>query len=304
MVLNVSAKFYLTISCVLLLSGCNNNIKESIEYKTLLNENYKLKNENDSLKNTLENRFFLAKKMSENKKYKEAILNYEYIILNYKDGYYFDKAKKNLANVKYVVNSLKKEEERRNRLKFKALKPSLNIKTDSLKIKVSNLKFSNSFTFDRYSDTYHYREAERGNKYLSFNANISAENKNPKLPLFYVYVYENSKLNLISSTSGMKYEFYRWEDYGSYLGNEADYSNDFRRSKTVRFAIGEELIVNDYKDKEVYLVLSKKNFAYKTPTRIGNPEIEYAPFTTNKSIPKEIIELDEFDENFYLISRL
>ena len=26
--------------------------------------------------------------------------------------------------------------------------------------------------------------------------------------------------------------------------------------------------------------------------------------TTNKSIPKEIIELDEFDENFYLISRL
>ena len=297
------SKKIISISFVLFLFSCN-NIKESIEYKELLSENKKLKHEIDSLKNTLENRFFLAKKLSENKNYEEAINGYKYILANYKDGYYFEKAKKNLANVKSIVLNLKKEEERKNKLKFKALNPSLTIKTDSLNLKISNLKFSNSFTFDRYSDTYHYREAERGNKYLSFNSNISAINKNPKLPIFYVYVYENSKLNLISSKRGMKYEFYRWEDYGTYLGNQADYSNDFRRSKTVRFSIGEELVIKKYKGKEVYLVLSKKNFAYKAPTRIGNPEIEYTPFTTNLDVPKEITELDEFNENFYLISKL
>ena len=139
---------------------------------------------------------------------------------------------------------------------------------DSVSINAYGFNFTNEFTFDRYGDRYHYRQAERGNKFLSFDITVTAYSKNPNLPLFYVYVFEKDKLIRISRLKGMSYEFYKWEDYGTYLGNSADYSNDFSRTKKVRFDVGEQLQVSKYSGKEVYLVASKKEKAWKKSTLI------------------------------------
>ena len=71
----------------------------------------------------------------------------------------------------------------------------------------------------------------------------------------------------------MDIEFYKWEDYGSYLGNEADYSNDFSRTQTIRFDVGYELKISDYKGKDIYLVATRKGEMFKGTDRLRNPPV-------------------------------
>ena len=101
----------------------------------------------------------------------------------------------------------------------------------------------------------------------------------------------------------MSYEFYKWKDYGTYLGNYSDYSNDFSRTKRIRFDVGEQLQVSKYIGKEIYLVVSKKEKASRQSTRIGNPEIEYSPYSIDVDIP-EILDIETFEKNFILVKRL
>ena len=46
---------------------------------------------------------------------------------------------------------------------------------------------------------------------------------------------------------------YEWEDFGTYLGNEPDYSNDFQRTKMIRFDIGSELKFQTTREKRFIL---------------------------------------------------
>ena len=291
---------YFTLSFTFLIS-CD--VKETKEYKTLLNKNNELKVIIDSLENTSENRFLKANNLFKSKNYEEAIIAFEIFIKNYRDSYYYPKAKKNLSISKTRFKNIEIEKERRERLKFKIFKESNPVKIDSILIKAYGFNFTNEFTFDRYDDTYHYRKAERGNKFLSFDVTITSEKKDPNLPLFYIYVFEKNKLKRLSRLKGMSYEFYKWEDYGTYLGNYSDYSNDFSRTKRIRFDVGEQLQVSKYSGKEIYLVVSKKEKASRQSTRIGNPEIEYSPYSIDVDIP-EILDIETFEKNFILVRRL
>lgn len=294
-------KKFLLLLLLIPLVSCD--VKESKDYKALLNKNNELKTIIDSLKNTSENRFLSANNLFKSGKYKEAISAFEVYVKNYGDSYYYSKAKKNLSIAKIKLKNAEIETERRERLKFKILKEINPVKMNNLSIKAYGFNFTNEFTFDRYDDSYHYRQAERGNKFLSFDVTISSEEKNPNLPLFYIYVFDKNKLKRLSRLKGMSYEFYRWEDYGTYLGNYADYSNDFSRTKRIRFDVGEQLQITKYKGKEIYLVLSKKDYAYRNRTTIGNPEIEYSPNSVIVDIP-EINDLETFEKNFILVKRL
>lgn len=279
------------------------SVENSKEYQKLKDENSRLQLLIDSLSETSENKYLKANRYFEDKNYGLAIEEFEDYVRLYKDSPYFNKAKQKLKASKIQLKKLNLEAERKASLKFKYYSENQTVKMKSLTLKTFGYNFTNQFDFDRYDDSYHYRESERGNKYFSFDAVVSSEDKDPSLPLFYIYVLEAGNLTLISSSSGMDYEFYEWEDFGSYLGNYADYSNDFSRTKSIRFDIGEEVKVSDYKGKEVYLLLSKNNTAYRS-TRIGNPEIHYTTSSSMDSPPKTITTTETFDEHFVLIKRL
>lgn len=284
-----------------LLNSCD--VRNSEEFKELLEENEKLKLQIDSLSNTSENRFLNANKLFTEEKWEDAINAFENYVRDFSDSFYTSKAIVNLDKAKRELRNLQAENERRERLKFRAINATNPVKIDSISIRAFGFNFTNEFTFDRYDDNYHYRQAERGSKFLSFDVSIMSESKHPNLPLFYVYVFDSDRLIRISGLKGMTYEFHRWDDYGSYLGNYADYGNDFSRTRTIRFDLGEQLVEDKYKGKEIYIVMSKKEYAYRKSTRIGNPEIQYSPYSVETDIP-EILDLDEFEKNFLLVQRL
>jgi hypothetical protein len=279
------------------------NVENSKKYQDLKDENSRLQILIDSLSETSENKYLNANKYFEDKNYELAIKEFENYVKLYKDSPYYNKANQKLKVSKIQLKKIKLEAERKASLKFKSYSEKQTVKIKSLTLKTFGYNFTNQFDFDRYDDRYHYRESERGNKYLSFDVVISSEDKDPSLPLFYIYVLDAGNLTLISSSRGMDYEFYEWEDYGSYLGNDADYSNDFSRTKSIRFDIGEEVKVSDYKGKKVYLLMSKNNTAYRS-TRIGNPEIYYTTLSSMDSPPKTITTTETFDKHFILIKRL
>ena len=93
---------------------------------------------------------------------------------------------------------------------------------------------------------------------------------------------------------GLEYRFRRWEDYGSYLGNSADYGNDFSRTKTIPFSLGYEIEESDYKGYPIYVVLHNKLNIIKEYDRFANPPSSY----NSKSYGyKKELNVDDFDEN-------
>ena len=52
--------------------------------------------------------------------------------------------------------------------------------------------------------------------------------------------------------------FNRWEDYGTYLGNDHDFSNDFAKTSSIRFKIGVE-VPNEITQKPYAIILKKNN---------------------------------------------
>ena len=278
-------------------------IENSKKYQELKNENSRLHLLIDSLSETSENKYIKANSYFENKNYEVAIDEFEDFIKLFKKSPYYNEAVQKLKISKVQLKKINLENERKASLKFKSYSENLTASFKDLTLKTFGFNFTNQFDFDRYDDRYNYRESERGNKYLSFDVVVSSEDKDPSLPLFYIYVLDAGNLTLISSSRGMDYEFYEWEDYGSYLGNSADYSNDFSRTKSIRFDVGEEVKVSDYKGKKVYLLLSKNNSAYRS-TRIGSPEIHYTKLSSMDSPPKTITTTETFDKHFILIKRL
>lgn len=95
------------------------------------------------------------------------------------------------------------------------------------------------------------------------------------------------------------YEFRRWEDYGSYLGNYADYKNDFSHSKTIPFSCGIELPADKLKNGTIYLALKKSTCFNRTKNKYGNPEVKYVK--SNSCNTKSILTVDDFDSDYELI---
>src|SRR5690606_10439228 len=118
-----------------------------------------------------------------------------------------------------------------------------------------NFKVSNTFTFDRYDDTYHYATAERGDKYIISNVIVSSKIKDPNLCAFAIYSLESdSSLTFINT---LEYRFQRWEDYATYLGNYQDKGNDFAYSENVKMTLGAAVSQEKLKNK-IFIISNNK----------------------------------------------
>ena len=179
-----------------------------------------------------------------------------------------------LKKINELEEKKKRDEERMLALGFKALKPSLSCKIDYNKVEISSLSIGNSFIFDSYDDRYYYRSADRGNKYITAVMKITSESMNPQLPQPAFYIIEGDKMKF---DGWFSVEFARWEDYGTYLGNDHDFGNDFAKTSTIRFKIGKEVSEENLK-KPYAIILKKENFLSREYNRFDTPPISYNGF--------------------------
>jgi len=250
------------------------------------------------LKNTAENRFVRAKKLFSENNLNGAKIEFQGIVDNFKGTNDASIASKEIAKIDKIIEQKRIEAERKKALGYKVLKPTTRVKYGDLSLRFDKIWKGKRWSFDDYGHKYFLRDAERGNSHIMTRVSITSDNNNPKLPPILVYQMNNGELKLLGT---LNYKFRRWEDYGSYLGNTADYGNDFAHSKTIPFNCGLELSNDKLKSGTIYIVLKKQGCFNRTKVDYGNPEIAYRQSLCN---PKQILKVEDFDSNYVLLKKL
>ena len=301
-------KIKLTITAILLLTiiSCSNNETEKkeiselkIELESAKTELANCSSELTEIKNTAENRFIRAKKLLSENKRKGAMSEFKGIVQNFEGTNDAKIASKEIDKINKAIENEELEKERKKALGYKVLKANTKIKFNDLSLRFEKVWIAKRWIFDDYGSQYFLRDATRGNKHILARVSITSESKNPSLPAILVYKMKDGELHLLGT---LGYEFRRWEDYGSYLGNYADYKNDFSHSKTIPFNCGIELSEDNLKAKSIYLVLKKSSCFNRVKNKYGNPEIEYVKAGSCKA--KSILTVDDFDDEYVLIKKL
>ena len=187
------------------------------------------------------------------------------------------------------------EEERIKALGYKAIPEQSSVKIDYNTITLSGISVGNRFIFDAYDDRWFYRDADRGCKYLTMQMSVTSSNHDPNLPQLAAYSIDGDKMNLIGEFDT---EFARWRDYGAYLGNYHDSSNDFSKVSTVKFKLGLQ-VSNEKLSRPYAIVVMKKNALTSHYDRFANPPKSYIGSANYPST----LSLDSFKSNYVLIKR-
>jgi hypothetical protein len=176
-----------------------------------------------------------------------------------------------VAKLSEEVKAKQREKARLERLKFKAISVTPTFTHNGLKFRTLKVSRTGRWVSDSYHYEYHYRDADRGTKFIVLRVNISSKtSKNPNL--FPVAVYKVSGKKLIH-IADFEYAFRRWHDYGSYLGNYSDSGNSFAKSKTVRFTLAAQ--VSDANLKAPLMVVASNEQCVERINRDLAPAVAY-----------------------------
>lgn len=250
------------------------------------------------IQNTPEQRNIRAKKYLVDGSPEKAKSEFQGIVSNYKGTEDADVAEREIAKIDKTIAKEKAEKERKKALGYKVLKQNTRPKYGDLSLRFDKIWKGKRWTFNDYGSKYFLRDATRGNAHVLARVSITSENNNPELPPVSVFKMNNGKLELLGTLS---YEFRRWEDYGSYLGNTADYGNDFSHSKTIPFNLGLELPKDQLKSNTVYIVMKKSGCFTREKKEYGRPKIQY---TKGYCKVKETLTVEDFDSEYVLLKKL
>lgn len=289
--------FYLPLLLIVILTSCNksNNGLKQADYDKLQAELTDCKKTVEELSNTPHLRLANGLKFQAENDFSNAKKEYKELIEKFPGTDEAKKATILIAEIEKVEIENQEAEERKKALGFKAIKENTSLKIGDLTIKFNSVNAESQWNFDDYGSEYRLRKAERGEIYIVAKISISAESKNPSLPPISVYQISNGGLKLLGT---MGYEFLRWKDYGSYLGNYADYGNDFSHTKTISFNCGLSVSRTIMDKDPVFVVVKKTNCFNRTINTYGNPPVSYTEGACNI---KATLTVDDFDNDYYVI---
>jgi hypothetical protein len=92
----------------------------------------------------------------------------------------------------------------------------------------------------------------------------------------------------------MEYEFYEWQDYGTYLGNEYDSGNDFETTATIPFSLGLEVNENVF-DDAIFVMVEHRNCANRA-RRSSSPEVYYSTLGCDPDPELETLSVKEAEK--------
>jgi hypothetical protein len=168
-------------------------------------------------------------------------------------------------------------------LGFKALRVAPELASAESTLHLRSATTSSRWVFDAYGDEWRYVEAEKGKTFITAKVTVSSEEKNPNLMGLAAYVADGAKLRRLGS---FEYRFSRWDDYASYLGNDADYRNDFAHSSSIPFSLAATVNKDEMKG-DIYLVATKEGCFTRSEDRFKNPPVWYYS-STCASLPQAL----------------
>lgn len=287
-------KFTFTIAVTLLLSSCNNGVQQS-EYDKLKAELSECKKNVEELQNTPQIRLSKGQQYLSKNDITNAKKEFNALIEKFGETDEALKAKSLIADIEKQEQERKEAEEKKRTLGFKILTENSSVTAGDVTVKFNTVTTGQQWVFDNYGDEWRYRSAERGEKYVLAKVSISSDNKNPELPPIGVYSMSNGSLSLIGA---MGYEFSRWDDYSSYLGNDHDFKNDFAHTRTIPFSLGLSVPNETSTNDAVFVVVKRENCYYRSTDRFGNPPVSYSSSGCNL---KPNLTIDDFDKDYILV---
>ncbi len=295
------ANFIITLSIIFIISSCGENtqnntseFKADIDSVAILKQHVaELQKEIELLKYPANQRLASIKEDISNDNLDKAlssISNLENLFPDSPEAKLCPDLRSQISNKK---EELRKEQERLEALGFKALSVKNTITIGYNTISLSNISVGNKFVFDAYEDRWFYRDADRGNRYVTMAMAVKSSSKNPELPQFAVYTIAGKTMSLEST---FKTEYARWSDYGSYLGNYHDSKNDFAKVSTVYFKLGCEVSENVVKGPYA-IVVKNENVLTENYDRFKNPP-QY--WTGSASYP-QTLSIEDFTSRYTLV---
>ena len=173
-------------------------------------------------------------------------------------------------------------------LGLKALKVSSTLIGNEATITLSGVSQTRRWISDAYDGQYHYRDAEKGASFIVARVKAASDNKDPGLPGVALYRSEGATLKRVAA---FRYEFVRWKDFGSYLGNYSDYSNDFAHTNTIPMSIGADAEIANLA-RPLFIVATKEGCHKRNYERFHNPPVSYIEASCSNL--KEILEVSDF----------
>ena len=187
----------------------------------------------------------------------------------------------------------RKEEERIRALGFKAITQCTSFEIGYNKVIISGISVGSTFTFDDYGNSYYYRTADRGSKYVSMSMSVTSSDHDPNLPQLALYTINGDRMRLEGT---FQTEFARWSDYGAYLGNYHDTKNDFAKVSTVKFKLGLQ-VDNETLQGPYAIVVKKENGLVSSYNRYDNPPMSYKGSVTYPNS----LKVEDFSNDYYLV---
>lgn len=176
-----------------------------------------------------------------------------------------------LAKIEELEQKAIEEEKRIKALGFKAIPQQTSFRIDYNKITLSDIKIGKRYIHDNYGYEYRYHEADRGSKYVLVTMTVTSENKDPKLPDLQIYTIDGGEMK---KETFFYTNFARWDDYGSYLGNDHDFGNDFSKTSTIKFKLAAE-VSDEVLAGKFAIVCKNVNCLSRSEDRFANPPISY-----------------------------
>lgn len=191
--------------------------------------------------------------------------------------------RKLLADAVKERESREKEKARIASLGFKAIPVKNSFAGNSSTVNLQSAQLGGTWKFNDHGDSYEYRTADRGSKYVIAQVVYSSRENSPKLLPLAVYSTVGGKLKKLGV---MGFEFVSWQSFATFLGNYHDGGNDFANSERIRFAMGLQ-IKNEDISKPLYIVGGKTGCAERSEDRFGNPPVNYSIYSC-ESFPQEL----------------
>ena len=202
-----------------------------------------------------------------------------------------------IARISEKEALIEAEKQRIKALGFKALKPVGKVNIENNVVSISNIGTGKEFVHDTYStysgSSWFYNTSDKGNKFVYCAMSVTSTEKNPDIPTLAIYSISGDKL---IKEGTFRIEFARWDNYGSYLGNEPDTRNDFSKVNTVSFKLGCE-VNESILNKPYVIVLKKSNTQSRHYERFENPPITYSG---EANYPASL-SIEDFSNNYVAI---
>ena len=185
-------------------------------------------------------------------------------------------------------------------LGFKALRTNPNFTHGDTSMGLTATGVVKRWIFDWHGDGWKYLDAEKGRKFVTATVTVNSKSKDPLLFGIGAYVANGATLTHVGK---VRYRFIRWRNYGSFLGTQADFRNDFSYNSRIPFSIGVSVADDELNRRPLYLVATREGCHRRLYERFGQPPIQYVPGNCH-SLKPTLTAADFKDGSLSVIKRL